>query len=294
MVRPSNPTPEVIEAVSDVIGRPDSWTPRSGGFSSAGLWTVEVGSERHFVKAATTEDTAKFLRDEAWVLAEVNASCMPEVCEFIDVDPMPVLILEDLSHGEWPPPWSHERIRSVFDTLEEVRETDASSLAAADRYLATDDHWALVDSNMESAAALGVVSQDWLTEAIPVFAEAADNAVLSGDELVHMDVRSDNLCFAERTVLVDWNWASVGNGDVDIVAWLPTLHLEGGPPPWELVSGLTNIAAALAGFFLDHATKPRNPQVRKDIRSFQRDQARVLLEWVARDLGWPLPDGDAQ
>lgn len=292
MVRPSKPSREVVETVSDVIGSPDSWTPRTGGFSSAGIWKVHVGSERHFVKVATTEDTATFLRDEAWVLAEVDANCMPEVVAFIDAEPMPILVLEDLSHGEWPPPWTAEQIDKTFDTLASLRSTGASSLDAANRHVTAEDHWAVIADNLDAAAALGIASHDWLSEAIPVLADAAGNAVLSGDDVVHMDVRSDNLCFADRTVLVDWNWTSAGNGEVDVVAWLPTLHLEGGPPPWELATGLTDIAAALAGFFLDHATKPRNPEVREDIRSFQRDQGQVLLEWVARDLDMPLPDAN--
>jgi hypothetical protein len=40
------------------------------------------------------------------------------------------------------------------------------------------------------------------------------------------------ICFlGERVVLVDWNWACRGHGAVDVAAWLPSLHLEGGPRP---------------------------------------------------------------
>jgi hypothetical protein len=68
-------------------------------------------------------------------------------------------------------------------------------------------------------------------------------------------------------------------------AWLPSLRLEGGPPPWDLLDGTTGLVAKLAGFFLQHATKPRSPDVRADIREYQRAQGKVALEWAAHDLG---------
>ena len=64
----------------------------------------------------------------------------------------------------------------------------------------------------------------WLTDAIDTLVAAETNTPLAGDALVHLDVRSDNLCFVEeRVVLVDWNWACRGNRKVDIAAWLPSL-----------------------------------------------------------------------
>ena len=100
---------------------------------------------------------------------------------------------------------------------------------------------------------------------------------------------SDNLCIADRVKVIDWNWAFVGNPMVDVVAWLPSLHLEGGPPPWELLQGEAGLVARLAGFFLQHATKPIAPDVRSDIRRFQRTQGVVGLAWAARELGMEKP-----
>ena len=53
----------------------------------------------------------------------------------------------------------------------------------------------------------------------------------AGEAFLHLDVRSDNICIADgRAVLVDWNWASLGNPRVDLAFWLPSLSHEGGPP----------------------------------------------------------------
>ena len=77
----------------------------------------------------------------------------------------------------------------------------------------------------------------WLAEALPRLKQASADCDLGGDALLHMDVRSDNLCIrGDRAVLVDWNHACVGNPLLDSVAWAPSLRTEGGPEPWALVS----------------------------------------------------------
>src|SRR5438309_7202509 len=44
-----------------------------------------------------------------------------------------------------------------------------------------------------------------------------------------------NLCFeGPRTPLVDWNLAAIGNPRIELVGWLPSLSIEGGPPPDQL------------------------------------------------------------
>jgi Ser/Thr protein kinase RdoA (MazF antagonist) len=114
---------------------------------------------------------------------------------------------------------------------------------------------------------------------------------LDGDALVHMDVRSDNLCFhGERTLLVDWNWARRGNPAFDRIAWLPSLHMEGGPPPWSLTLGEPEIIAAIAGYFASRAflSPPEHP-AGPAIRTLQRRQLESALPWAARALGLPTP-----
>ena len=55
---------------------------------------------------------------------------------------------------------------------------------------------------------LGLCSAAWLVHTIPALVAAEAGAQLVGEELVHCDVRSDNLCFVgDRVVFVDWNWA---------------------------------------------------------------------------------------
>ncbi|MEZ4240454.1 MAG: phosphotransferase [Myxococcota bacterium] len=82
---------------------------------------------------------------------------------------------------------------------------------------------------------------------------------MAGDALLHLDVRSDNLCLLpDRVVLVDWNHAVRGNPAVDLAFWAPSLRLEGGPAPEALV-GDPSLAALVAGFFAAHAGLPEIP-----------------------------------
>jgi aminoglycoside phosphotransferase (APT) family kinase protein len=136
----------------------------------------------------------------------------------------------------------------------------------------------------------GIVEPAWLESALPVLQAAADTCRLDGDELLHLDVRSDNLCFRAdgSAVLVDWNLAVVGNARLDIAAWLPTLVSEGGPRPETILADAGREAAFIAGFFAARAGQPPVPGA-PAIRPLQLEQLRHALPWVCRELGLPLP-----
>jgi thiamine kinase-like enzyme len=123
---------------------------------------------------------------------------------------------------------------------------------------------------------------------------AEAQAQLAGDNLVHFDVRSDNLCFVgDRVVLVDWNWACRGNSTVDIAAWLPSLHLEGGPLPETILPGEPCLAAAISGYFAARAGRPAQNSQEARVRALQFAQLRVALPWAVRALALPMLAGEA-
>ena len=103
-------------------------------------------------------------------------------------------------------------------------------------------------------------------------------------------MRSDNLGIRDgRAVLVDWNWACVGNPAVDVAFWLPSLTLEGGPEPDEIARGDPGVAAlapTVAGFFAATAGLPP-PAGAPAVRSFQLAQLEVALPWAVRVLELP-------
>ena len=143
------------------------------------------------------------------------------------------------------------------------------------------------------ALALGVFDRRWFETHADTLAAAAGSADLGGDALLHGDVRSDNLCIrGSRAILVDWNLACRGSDTFDLASWLPSLRHEGGPEPWALLPGHGDVAALLAGFFLEHARRAPIPQA-PHVRRLQLDQGVVALRWACHELGIPDPSGAA-
>lgn len=195
-------------------------------------------------------------------------------------------MLEDLSDGRWPPPWDAAAIESVRESLTAVWATTPPDWVPP----VTDEKerllggWTEIEKDPELFLSLGLCSADWLEASLPVLNAAAESAPLDGDALLHLDVRSDNICLADRgAVLVDWNWAHRGNPDLDLAAWASSLHMEGGLAPEQLLPGGGQLGAALAGFFGARAGLPPPPTAPK-VREVQRAQLEVALAWACREL----------
>jgi Ser/Thr protein kinase RdoA (MazF antagonist) len=201
-------------------------------------------------------------------------------------------VIEDLSGASWPPPWSTRTIDAVIAALADIHATrppDRIDEIFERRIWDIREGWGPMRSAPHGALALGVFEEEWLRANIDELEAAADAANLTGDTLLHCDVRSDNLCFVDdRVLLVDWNWASRGAEVLDLASWLPSLHAEGGPAPWTLLDGHGPLASLLAGFFLEHAGREPIPQV-PHVRQLQLDQGRAALAWACRELQIPVP-----
>jgi hypothetical protein len=238
-----------------------------------------------FVKAGAEEITSGFLRDELRIYQALEGPFMPKLLGYDEADP-PLLVLEDLSAAHWPPPWDDEGIKAVRKTLTDMWPTVPPEWLPAitderDRLLGG---WAAVEADPDPFLSLGLCSPEWLDEALPLLRHAAETAPIEGDALVHLDVRSDNIALTERgAVLVDWNFAHHGNSDFDLAAWLPSLQLEGGPRPEQLLPAAGKHAAALAGLWGSRAGLPPPPTA-PQVRKIQRDQLEVALAWACREL----------
>jgi len=264
----------------------ESTTTATGGFSPATRERILLrDGRRAFVKAGTDADTRAWLRDEWRVYGALSRPFLPEVLHWSDTEA--VLVLEDLGDCERAPPWTGRAVAAVVATLAEVAATrpppdvpalDPSPFRGWQRSL-----WSL-----QSIATLGAATPEWLQSHGPVLARAEAAARISGDSLLHCDVRGDNLFLrGGRAILVDWNWSVRGNAAVDRAFWAPSLQLDGGPPPEQVVGHEPELAAAVAGFFAYQAVQPIE-QATPAIRAFQVAQLRQALPWAARALGLPL------
>ncbi len=266
----------------------------TAGHTPARRWVVTLeDGRRAFVKVAIDQLTASWLRDEHLLYSLLRgAAFMPEYVGWYDDKRLPVLALEDLSEAGWAPPWTRDRVDEVLACLAEVAATPppAGLPLAGDDHLGVRDGWREIEAEPDRFLMLGLCSPSWLEDALPALRGAAEGAGLAGDALLHFDVRADNVCFRSgRAILLDWNWACVGDPMVDVAFWLPSLHAEGGPAPEEILpDGAEGLAAACAGYLCAHAGRPQIASA-PHVRHLQRAQARVALPWAARALGLPEP-----
>ena len=267
--------------------RPVAWTRAERGYTPAERWVVQLSDGSSvFVKGAVDEPTAAWLRTEHRFFSTIEAGYLPELRGWEGDGGNPVLLLEDLSPAYWPPPWRAGDVELVLDTLAKVRAT------APPDWVSAEDReglrgWPVVAEDPRPLLSLGLCSESWLKDALPHLVAAEGEAKVDGESLVYSDVRSDNLCFSgERIVLVDWNLVARANPLLDVAAWLPSLHSEGGPLPEDILPDEPELAALISGFFACRAGLP-NIETAPRVRGVQLEQLRSALPWAVRSLGLP-------
>jgi Ser/Thr protein kinase RdoA (MazF antagonist) len=144
--------------------------------------------------------------------------------------------------------------------------------------------WHEVAADPSAFLSTGIRDAKWLERSLPAILEAVEQAPVDGTDLCHLDVRSDNICFRDgKAILVDWNWCSTANSRADLAAWLPSLAVEGGPPPWAVMRDGGLLAAWISGVWAAVAGLPP-PETAPSVRALQRRQLAVALDWVDREL----------
>ncbi len=126
--------------------------------------------------------------------------------------------------------------------------------------------------------------------------EAQAREAVEGETLVHFDIRADNILLSpDRVWFLDWPHACIGAAWVDVVVTAPSVTMQGGPPPEEIVAAhpafreadpghVTAVVAATAGFFTEWGSRLPPPGL-PNLRAFQEAQATVARDWLLRRLG---------
>lgn len=267
---------------------------QGGGYTPAlRLLATFADGSTAFVKAATNPMLADWLRQEYHIYRHLSGDFMPRCLGWHDDGTQPLLLLEDLRHAHWPPPWSPVHVEAVLNTLSTVAQCSVPGVKPIGDYAPIWEGWQQVANDPEPFLSLGLASPPWLEQALPVLLSVDGESAVAGEALLHTDVRSDNICFVcDRALLIDWNHMSLGNAQLDVAFWLPSLHAEGGPAPDEILPNAPALAAVISGFFACRAGGPPIPDAPR-VRHIQRVQLKTALPWVARALHLPPPDGPA-
>jgi hypothetical protein len=279
---------ELDAAVERALGsRAVSYEPRPGGYSTADRFRVVLEDGRSvFVKSATAAHLAGWLRREHEVYASLAGGFIPRLEGWDDEDGRPLLALEDLSGADWRVRWNPGRVDAVRTALDELAGSPSppNTPTVREGFGELFGRWAIVAEDPDPFLSVGLRSREWLERRLPEIISAAAAAPVDGDDLCHFDVRSDNLCFRDgRAVLVDWNWLSRANAELDLAAWLPSLAVEGGPRPWEVLPEAGALAAFIAGVWAAVVGLPP-PETAPEVRALQRAQLAVALDWIDREL----------
>lgn len=284
--QPRDLTSVVVELLTDLLGGPVSVRSSVGrGFRSAWAGVVTVDSATTVFVKARTGSSVSALDHERAVLEQLPEGIGPSLygASHSAADAVGVLALEDLSANRWPPPWDAESIARTVELLDRV---GAVGPAAVAMHRLVDvasvlPNWSAVAADPAQFLATGLRSKRWLGRVLSTLLDLSFEDALDGEALVHFDVRSDNICLGPAgAVLVDWEFACLGNPRVDLLSWLPSLHAEGGPEPWVLApEAEPGLIAFLAGYWSSQAGLAE-PNGAPGLRKLQRAQASSALDWL--------------
>jgi hypothetical protein len=203
------------------------------------------------------------------------------------------LCLEDIP-GRCPQtPWRDGDVAAVQDALTHIAQFDAPTTLPTVQQVAKLDGWQAIAADPE-----GVDGN--VFERVPGFVEDEMRAqsAMSGERLVHWDIRADNVLVREGAwaVIVDWACACRDASWLDSLLLALDCAVQGGPAADEVLSAarpaesvvperLRCVVAALSGYFADHARRPAPPGL-PTVREWQRHCAAAALTWHDSSRIW--------
>jgi aminoglycoside phosphotransferase (APT) family kinase protein len=298
-------SPHVKAVIEDRLGAPIvSAETQPGGFSPGiAVRANTADGRRVFVKAVGPEpnpESPRFHRNELRIVSAMpHGVAVPRLLWSLDEGEggWVVLVFEDVEGRQPSLPWRADELERVIQGVAALAEALTPSPVAADpagKMLATSiNSWHLLRDDPRDGL------DDWSArhlDRLVALEEQAAEAV-EGETLVHLDIRADNLLLTEdRVYLVDWPHAHVGAAWLDAIGFAPSVAMQGGPEPEELLGrwpgaeeaddeAVTAAVASVAGFFTQRVLLPPPPGL-PTLRSFQAAQGDVARAWLARRTGW--------
>ena len=266
----------------------------AGGFSPGlAARILCADGRRWFVKAASSQvnpDTPRLHRQEARILGDldplIRSARLPEprVRATVEQGSWFALILDDIDGRHPVLPWEDGQVGQVLgalDGLGDVLTPAPVSAPSIGDYFGTDFTGWRILAQSPSDERLDPWSRARLTELATLEATWAVHA--RGTTLLHADIRADKVLLTDGGVIVvDWPHACRGAAFVDVVLWAPSVAMQGGPQPADLLTrsragrsasraSVTATVCALAGYFTERALRPPPPGI-PTVRAFQAAQ----------------------
>lgn len=277
-----------------------------GGFSPGVAARLRCADgSRAFCKAVSSmanPQSPQLHRAEARITAALPASApVPRLLSSYDDGTWVALLLADVDGRHPHLPWREAELDRVMAALHTLTETLTPSPlrevpTVAEKFADEFSGW------RELAAAPGATVEaldPWCRRHLQQLAglERGWSQAAAGETLLHCDVRADNLLLSDdRVWLVDWPSACRGAAWVDAVAFAPSVSMQGGPPPEDLMGrhprasgadpdAVSAVVCALTGYFISRSLQPPPPGL-PTLRRFQAAQGRVARAWLDRRTGW--------
>ncbi len=301
----------VRSAVEDALGSPVvTATSQLSGFSPGVAARLQLADGRRlFLKAigpTPNPDSPKFHRREAQVVAALPTKApVPRLLGSYDEGEAGWIVLwfDDIEGYHPAQPWAAADLDRVMRALIDLSTLLTPSplshpfvADAADALRTEICGWTnLVSETPFQVDELDPWSRRHLAALVALEAEAP--AAVVGDTLLHFDLRADNILLTpEQVWIVDWPHVRVGAAWADTIFFAPSVTMQGGPPPEQLLArhpashgadqrAMTAVIAAVAGFFIHRSLQPAPPGL-PTLRAFQAAQGAVARDWLEERTGW--------
>ncbi|MGB1285616.1 MAG: phosphotransferase family protein [Aggregatilineales bacterium] len=282
---------------------------QSGGFSPGVAARIQTADDRtFFLKAIGTNinpTSIAFHRREVQINAQLpdNSFAPRLLWSHDDADDTEwIALLFDNVDGQCPVvPWQADELSQVIQALNTLSDTLTPSPLAPGIVPGSDEHfakringWQHIRADDAARNQLDNWSQRHLDTLCDIEKDAP--AAVAGETLVHFDIRADNIVIADDVAwFVDWPHASIGAAWLDVVLFAPSVAMQGGLSPEDLLQqhppcqkadpdAITAAVASVAGMLTYRALQPA-PRGLPTLRDFQKAQAVVTRDWLAQRTG---------
>lgn len=300
------PEPLRAEVERHLGGRVAEAVTQPGGFSPGVAARLRLDDGRRaFVKAVDglNPDAPRLHRAEARISAALpDSTPAPRLLGSIDAGGWVILMFEDVDGRVPAQPWQPAELARVLEAMGDLATSltpaPVDALPAADQDSNVGRGWDLLARDVRSGADDLAGVDPWVPANLDGLLAQEERwpTAVQGSTLAHSDIRADNILLtADRVMFVDWPWACLAPPWFDLVGLLPSVAMQGGPQPEEVLAGhvlvrdadpdsVTVMVSCLAGYFTYQSRQPDPPGL-PTVREFQRAQGVVALDWLKVRLG---------